>query len=219
MSTMTGWRQLPPSHQITHFIVCRYISYIMYRIQRNEPMSQPVSVTTDIPPQPSHTYLCLLAVQTPPEQSLTKPEPIPGLPDPSIAFLNSSAAFPKGCCTDVCLVSIPKAVNTISDEPKTSWIPSTNPKLVPLPLNPKTQYAQPQLGEAWTLSSIPDWVLFLPSILIIIRLSLPLSHSSCHSFPLSTLYLSSPYHILSYHYTSCPYLTTTPRPFLPGPRP
>ena len=28
---------------------------------------------------------------------------------------------------------------------------------------------------------------------------------SCHSFPLSTLYLSSAYHTLSYHYTSCPY--------------
>ena len=40
----------------------------------------------DIPSQPSHIYLCLLAVQTPPEQSLTKPEPIPGLSDPSTAF-------------------------------------------------------------------------------------------------------------------------------------
>ena len=69
----------------------------------------------DIPPQPSHTYLCPLAVQTPPEHSLTKPEPIPGLPDPSIAFPNSSAAFPKGCCTDVCLVSIPEAVNNIPE--------------------------------------------------------------------------------------------------------
>ena len=69
----------------------------------------------DIPPQPSHTCLCLLAVQTPPEHSLTKPEPIPGLPDPPIAFPNSSAAFPKGCCTDVCLVSIPEAVNTIPE--------------------------------------------------------------------------------------------------------
>ena len=28
---------------------------------------------------------------------------------------------------------------------------------------------------------------------------------SCHSFPLSTLYLSSPYLTLSYPYTSCPY--------------
>ena len=45
-----------------------------------------------------------------------------------------------------------------------------------------------------------------PSVLIIICLSLPLSHSSCHSFPPSTLYPSSPYHTLSYHYTSCPYL-------------
>ena len=42
----------------------------------------------DIPPQPSHTYSCLLAVQTPPEHSLTKPEPILGLP-------NLSTAFPK----------------------------------------------------------------------------------------------------------------------------
>ena len=76
----------------------------------------------DIPPQPSHTYSFLLAVQTPPEHSLTKPEPIPGLPDPSTAFPNPSAAFPnpsaafpKGCCTDVCLVSVPEAVNTIPE--------------------------------------------------------------------------------------------------------
>ena len=69
----------------------------------------------DIPPQPSHTYSCPLTVQTPPEHSLTKPEPIPGLRDPSIAFPNSSAAFPKGCCTDICLVSIPEAVNTIPE--------------------------------------------------------------------------------------------------------
>ena len=69
----------------------------------------------DIPPQPSHIYSCPLAVQTSPEHSLTKPEPIPGLPDPSLAFPNSSAAFPKGCCTDVCLVSIPEAVNTIPE--------------------------------------------------------------------------------------------------------
>ena len=69
----------------------------------------------DISPQPSHTYSCLLAAQTPPEQSLTKPEPTPGLPDPSTAFPEPSAAFPKGCCTDVCLVSIPEAVNTIPE--------------------------------------------------------------------------------------------------------
>ena len=69
----------------------------------------------DIPPQPSHTYLCPLAVQTPPEHPLTKPKPIPGLPNPSIACPNSSAAFPKGCCTDICLVSIPEAVNTIPE--------------------------------------------------------------------------------------------------------
>ena len=62
----------------------------------------------DIPPRPSHTCSCLLAVQTPPEHFLTKPEPIPGLPNPSIAF-------PKGCCTDVCLVSIPEAVNIIPE--------------------------------------------------------------------------------------------------------
>ena len=62
----------------------------------------------DIPPQASHTYSCLLTVQTPPKHSLTKPKPIPGLPDPSIAF-------PKGCYTNICLVSIPKAVNTIPE--------------------------------------------------------------------------------------------------------
>ena len=49
----------------------------------------------DIPPQPSHTYSCLLAIQTPPKQSLTPPKPIPGLPDPSIAFPNPFAAFLK----------------------------------------------------------------------------------------------------------------------------
>ena len=42
----------------------------------------------DIPPQPNHTYSCLLAVQTPPEHSLTPPEPILGLPDPSTASGN-----------------------------------------------------------------------------------------------------------------------------------
>ena len=72
----------------------------------------------DIPPQPSHTYSCLLTVQTPPEQSLTPHEPIPGLHDPSTAFL-------KGCCTDVCLVSISEAVNTIPEQSDQ------------LPMNPK----------------------------------------------------------------------------------
>ena len=62
----------------------------------------------DIPSQPSHIYSCLLTVQTPPEQSLTKPEPIPGLSNPSTAFL-------KGCCTNVCLVSIPEVMNTIPE--------------------------------------------------------------------------------------------------------
>ena len=122
----------------------------------------------DIPPQPSHTYPCLLAVQTPPEQSLTKPKPIPGLSNPSTAFLNPSAAFPKGCCTNICLVSIPEGMLhqhllskhsrsgehhsqihlTIPDEPEISRIPSTNPELACSPLNPKTQYAQLQSGEA-----------------------------------------------------------------------
>ena len=50
---------------------------------------------------------------------------------------------------------------TIPNKPKTSWIPSTNPELGRSPLNPKTQYAQPQSGEAQMLSIIPDWVLFL----------------------------------------------------------
>ena len=110
----------------------------------------------DIPPQPNHTYSCLLAVQTPPEHSLTKPKPILGLPDPPTAFPNPSTAFPKGCCTDICLVSIPEAVNTIPDEPETSRIPSTNPELACSPLNPKTQYMQLRSGEARTPSYIPD---------------------------------------------------------------
>ena len=145
----------------------------------------------DIPPQPSHTYSCLLAVQTPPEQSLTKPKPIPGLPDPSTAFPNPSAAFSKGCCTNVCLVSILEAVNIIPehiwpipDEPETSRISSTNPKLAHSPLNPKTQYVQPRSGKAQTPSYIPDWVLFLffctyyyPSLLTLVLFLLSLLSS------------------------------------------
>ena len=50
---------------------------------------------------------------------------------------------------------------TIPDKPKTSRIPSTNPELARSPLNLKTQYAQPRLGKAQTLSSILNWVLFL----------------------------------------------------------
>ena len=138
----------------------------------------------NIPPQPSHTYLCLLTVQTPPEQSLTKPKPIPGLPDPSTAFLNPSAAFPKGCCTDVCLVSIPEVVNTI---PKHIW---------PFPMNPKHLKSYwPTLSlhahlRTWRLSMCNhNWakpkhlaVFLIEShsfslILIIICPSLPLSHS------------------------------------------
>ena len=104
---------------------------------------------------------------------------------------------------------------TIPDEPETSQIPLTNPKLACSPLNPKTQYVQPQSGEARMLSSIPNWVLFLSLVLIMICLSLLLSCSLLSSVnPVS----SSPYHTLSYLYTSVLTLTTTPRPFLPGPR-
>ena len=138
----------------------------------------------DIPPQPSHTYSCPLAVQTSPEHSLTKPEPIPGLPDPSIAFPNSSAAFPKGCRTDICLVSIPEAVNTIPDKPGTSWIPSTNPELACSLPNLKTRYVQLRSGEARTPSYIPDGVLFLffciyyyPSLLTLVLFLLSLLSS------------------------------------------
>ena len=107
---------------------------------------------------------------------------------------------------------------TIPDEPKTSWVPSTNPELARSPLNPKTQYMQPQLGEAWTPSTIPNWVLFLFS-----RTYYYLSLLTLVLFPPLIPFLRQPcihlvsYHTLSYHYTSCPYLTTTPRPFLPGP--
>ena len=117
----------------------------------------------DIPPQPSHTYSCPPAVQTPPEHSLTKPEPIPGLPNPSTAFPNPSAAFPKGMLHRRLLSKHSRSGEhhsrthlTIPDEPKTSRIPSTNPELACSPPNPKTQYAQPRSGEAQTLSSIPD---------------------------------------------------------------
>ena len=96
---------------------------------------------------------------------------------------------------------------TIPNEPKTSWIPLTNPELACSPLNLKTQYTQLQLGEAWMPSTIPDWVLFLSLVLISFCLSLPLSRSSCHSFPSSTLYPSSPYHTLPYLYTSVCYFS------------
>ena len=56
-------------------------------------------------------------------------------------------------------------------------------------------------------------------VLIIICLSLPLSRFLLSLLPPSTLYPTSPYHTLSYLYTSVLTLTTTPRPFLPGPRP
>ena len=64
-------------------------------VLRPDRRGEPVVTTChdrDIPPQPSHTYSCLLTVQTPPKQSLTKPEPIPGLPEPSIAFRSGRAS-------------------------------------------------------------------------------------------------------------------------------
>ena len=95
--------------------------------------------------------------------SQSRPHPNSPWPNP-----NPSQAFPKGCCTDVCLVSIPEAVNTIPkhiwpifDKLKTSRIPLTNPELARSPLNPKTQYTQLWLGEAQMPSYIPNWVLFL----------------------------------------------------------
>ena len=137
-------------------------------MQLNMPEARCDCHDRDVPPQPSHIYLCLLTVQTPPKQSLTKPKPISGLPDPSTAFPNPSAAFPKGMLHQ-CLLSKHSWSSehhsqthlTIPDKPGTSQIPSTNPELARLPLNPKTQYVQPRSGKARTLSSIPDWVLFL----------------------------------------------------------
>ena len=138
----------------------------------------------DIPPQPSHTYSCLLTVQTPPEQFLTKTEPIPDLSNPSTAFLNPSGAFLKGCCINVCLVSIPEAANTI---PEHIW---------PFPTNLKhLESHQPTLSlhaHLWTwrfsicncdLAKPKHLALFLIEsyfssfILIIIHPSLPLSCS------------------------------------------
>ena len=111
----------------------------------------------DIPPQPSHTYSCLLTVQTPPKHSLTKPKPIPGLPD-------SSIAFPKGCYTNICLVSIPKAVNTIPEHiqpiPNTSnhswWIwnilnPINQPQACMLTSEPKDSVCTTTIG--WSLNA------------------------------------------------------------------
>ena len=95
---------------------------------------------------------------------------------------------------------------TIPDEPETSWILLTNPKLACSPLNPKTQYMQPWSGEARMPSTIPDWVLFLfsrtyyyPSLLTYVLFP-PISPSLCQ--PCICLV---PYHTLSYHYTPCPY--------------
>ena len=107
---------------------------------------------------------------------------------------------------------------TIPDEPETSQIPLTNPELVCSPLNLKTQYVQLRSGEARMLSGIPDWVLFLSLVLIMIHLSLPLSCSLLSLLSSINPVSSSPYHTLSYLYTSVLTLTTTPRPFLPGPR-
>ena len=175
----------------------------------------------DIPPQPSHTYSCLLTVQTPPEQSLTKPEPTPGLPDLSTASPNPSAAFPEGCCTDVCLVSIPEAVNTI---PEHIWPFLTNPKHF------ESHRPTPSLhAHLWTRRlSIHncDWAKpehlaifpiesysFLPYLLLF-RLSLPLSCSSCHSFlrqPCIHLVITIPSRTLTHPViTTYNYTQTTP---------
>ena len=85
-------------------------------------------------------------------------------------------------------------------------IPSTNPELACSPLNSKTQYAQPSLDKAQMLSNILIEFYSFSLVLIIICLSLPLSRSLLSLLPPSTLYLTSPYHTLSYSYTSCPYL-------------
>ena len=99
---LLAFAPIPPKDKIPAVDLA---TYLVFPWGSNDP-EEAACHDRDIPSQPSHVYSCLLAVQTPPEQSLTKPEPIPGLSDPS-------TAFPKGCCTDVCLVSIPEAVNTI----------------------------------------------------------------------------------------------------------
>ena len=140
--------------------------------------------------------------QTVPDQTWTHPRPS-----------QSIYSIPKGMLHRCLLSKHPWSGEhhsqthlTIPDELETSWIPLTNPKLACSPLNLKTQYAQPQSGEAWMPSYIPDWVLFLSLILISICLSLPLSHSPCHSFPPSTLYPSSslPYPLVPLHTLSLP---------------
>ena len=50
---------------------------------------------------------------------------------------------------------------TIPDEPKTSQIPLTNPKLVCSPLNPKTQYVQLRSGKAQMLKQY-SWLSLIP---------------------------------------------------------
>ena len=211
-------------YSLSHLSACLW-NLTAWLVQGTQDCIQGQCHNHDIPPQASHTYSCLLAVQTPPKQSLTKPEPIPGLPDPSTAFPNPSAAFLKGCCTNVCLVSIPEAVNTI---PKHIWPFLMNPKHL------ESHRPTPSLHAhlwTWRLSICnhdrvkPEHLALFPIesyssslILFIIHPFLPLSCSL-----LSFLFLHQPciclvsYHTLLYHYTPCPYLMTTPRPFLPGP--
>ena len=142
--------------------------------------------------------------QTVPDQTWTHPRPSQSI----YSISEPICSIPKGMLHWCLLSKHPRSGEhhsqthlTIPDEPETSRIPLTNPKLACSPLNPKTQYAQPWSGKAWTPSYIPDWVLFLSLILISICLSLPLSHSLCHSFPLSTLYSSSflPYPLVPLH--------------------
>ena len=178
----------------------------------------------DIPPQPSHTYSCLLVVQTLPEHSLIKPEPIPGLPDPSTTFLNPSAAFPRGCCTHICLVSIPEAVNTI---PEHIW---------PFPMNLKhlkSHWSTPSLhAHLWTQrlsmhncdrvkpECLAIFLIESYSFLSYLFLSVspypylvpPVTHFLCQ--PCIRLVLTIPSCTLTHPVLT---ITTTPRPPLPGP--
>ena len=109
----------------------------------------------DITPQPSHTYSCLLAVQTPPKHSLIKPKTHPRPSQSIYSILKLICSIPEGMLHQHLLSKHSQSGEhhsrihlTISDEPKTPRIPSTNPELARSPLNPKTQYTQPRSGKA-----------------------------------------------------------------------
>ena len=125
--------------------------------------------------------------------------------------MNLSAAFPKGCSTDVCLVGIPKAVNII---PEHTWPFLMNPKHL------KSHWPTLSLHAhlwTWRLSMCnhdrakPEClaIFLIESYSFLSHLFLSVSPYPC-LIPPVTPFLRQPYihlvpyHTLLYHYT--PYL-------------